>query len=78
MHTGAYRTTPLQTRSALDDLDVNAHPGRKIQVRQGFDDLLARVQDVNEPFMNPHVELLSRIFVNEGGAIDRVRLLLSW
>ena len=60
----------------LDYLDFDIHAGGQVHVAQGFDDLLARVQDVQEALVHAQFELLPGILVDKCRAVDGVLLHL--
>jgi hypothetical protein len=51
--------------------DLYIHPRRQIQVREVIDRLRVRIQDVDEPLVNPHLVLIACILVDERRPIDR-------
>jgi hypothetical protein len=56
----------------LDDFDFDVHTGRKVHVPEGFHDLLAGVQDIQEALMHPEFELLPRILIDEGRPVHGI------
>src|SRR3989344_4496948 len=61
----------------LHHLDVDCNAGREIEVREGLDHLRRGVEDINEALMDAHLELFSRVLMDEGGAVDRPALELG-
>src|SRR5579859_7469781 len=59
-------------RALKFDLDI--HAGRQLQAHQRIDRLVRRLDDVDQPLVRAHLELLARILVDERPAIDRVLL----
>jgi hypothetical protein len=57
---------PLYKAGRKEGLKLNLHidPSRKIELHQGIDGLLGRLQDIEEALMGPDFELLSRFLVN--------------
>ena len=47
------------------------HTGWQIEVREIVDRLRIRIQDVDEPLVNPHLVLVTRVLVNECRPVDR-------
>jgi hypothetical protein len=50
------------------DLDVDA--SREAEVRQRVDDLRGRNRDIDQALVDPHLELLARVLVDEGCPVD--------
>ncbi len=49
----------------LEHLHININARRKIHVCECFDNLCRRVKNINYSLVNPHLELLSRILIDE-------------
>src|SRR5690349_7151945 len=62
-------------RSHLD-FDVDA--SREAESHQGVDGLRAWIEDVDEPFVGPDLELLPAVLVDEGRAEDGELLDARW
>ncbi len=56
-------------------LDVD--PGRQAQAGQGFDGLLGRLDDVDQPLMDPHLVLVTGILMHESRAVHGVFALFG-
>ena len=56
----------------LHDFNFYIYSRRQIQVGQGFNDFLVRIQDVNQTLVHPELKLLPGVLVNESRAVDRV------
>ena len=52
------------------DLDLDVDAGRQIEALQRIDRLGRRVDDVDEPLVHAHLEVLAAVFVLEGTADD--------
>ena len=50
---------------SLDHLDVDRNARRKIEVREGLDNLWRRVQNVDKSLMDAHLELLTCVLMDE-------------
>src|SRR5882762_3440603 len=57
------------------DLDVNA--GRKVEAHQRIDRLRRRIDDIEDAFMGADLELLARLLVDMGRAVDGEALELG-
>src|SRR3989344_3698074 len=57
---------------SLHHFDVNADSRWKVDVGQSFDYFWCGIQNVYHALVDAHLELLTGVFVDEGGAIDRV------
>src|SRR5687767_13618700 len=55
-------------------LDLDVHTGRKIELHQRIDRLGLGVEDVDQPFMSLHLELLARLLVDVRRAKHREQL----
>src|ERR1051326_2106638 len=51
------------------DLDVDA--GRKVELHQSVDGLRGRIDDVEQPLVRAHLELLAALLVDVRRAVDR-------
>ena len=49
----------------LYHLDLDLDPGGQVQVRKGFHDARIGIQDLNQPLMDPELELLAGILIDE-------------
>ena len=58
------------------DFDVDAR--WQVERSKRIDRLRIRIEDIDNSLVDSHLELLSRILVNEGGTIDREFLLFRW
>src|SRR5690242_16848793 len=58
------------------DLDVDA--GREVELAEGVDRLLGRLEDVEQALVGADLELLARLLVDVGGTVDREPLDVGW
>ena len=57
--------SPEKNLSAhLDHLDVDCNARRKIEVREGLDNLWRRIHDVDKALVDAHFELLTAFFID--------------
>src|SRR6266550_1806842 len=61
---------------ALSLLDVHVDAGRQVDAHQRVDRLRRRVEDVDEPLVRAHLEVLSAVLVLVRRADDAVDVLL--
>src|SRR5579863_9335968 len=66
---------PMSVSSSELDLDVDA--SRKVEPHQRVDSLRRRVDDVDQPLVRPHLEVLARVLVLVRRADDAVHVLLG-
>src|SRR5579859_5039292 len=66
---------PMSVRSSELDLDVDA--GGKVEAHQRVHRLRRRVDDVDQPLVRPHLEVLARVLVLVRRADDAVHVLLG-
>lgn len=52
------------------DLDFHFHAAGKLELHEGVDSLGGRVVDIDQTLERRKLELLARLLVDEGGAID--------
>src|SRR5580765_857516 len=62
----------------ISELDLDVHPGRKIEPHQRVDRLRGRRVDVDQPLVRPHLEVLAAVLVLERAADHAVHVLLGW
>src|SRR5580704_14460728 len=67
---------PMSVRSSELDLDVDA--SRQVEAHQRIHRLGRRVDDVDQPLVRPHLEVLARVLVLVRRADDAVNVLLGW
>src|SRR4029077_2635546 len=67
---------PWSVRSSELDLDVDA--GRQVEAHQRVHRLRCRVEDVDQPLVRAHLEVLARVLVLVRRADDAVHVLLGW
>src|SRR6266576_2753421 len=53
-------------------LDLHVHTRRQLELHERVDGLRRRLQDVEQPLVRPHLELLARLLVDVRRAEDRV------
>src|SRR6266511_2293561 len=58
--------------SFAEGLDLNVHSDGQFELHQCVDRLGGGLQDVQQPLVRPHLELLPRLLVDVRRAIDRV------
>src|SRR5690242_8563866 len=58
-------------------LDVDVDTGRKVDAHQRVDGLRRRVEDVDQPLVRAHLEVLPRVLVLVRGADDAIHVLLG-
>jgi len=63
--------------SALLELDLHLDTGRQVETLQAVDGLRLRIDDVDEPLVDPHLEVLARVLVDVGSADDGVPMLVG-
>ena len=63
-------------RLGLLDFELDVDPGGDFEALESVDGLLRRLQDVEQPLVDVHLEVLARVLVLEGGPHDRVAVLL--
>src|SRR3954469_24926908 len=71
---------PFTLRSIVmvpSELDLDVDPGRQVEAHQGVDGLRGRVDDVDEPLVRAHLEVLPAVLVLLRGADDHVHVLLG-
>src|SRR5690242_13118581 len=66
----------MSVRSSELDLDVDA--GWQVEAHQRVHRLRRRVDDVDQPLVRAHLEVLARVLVLVRGADDAVHVLLGW
>src|SRR5271157_4843368 len=64
-----FSSLPIRGPSSLY-LDV--HSRREVQLHQGIQRLLGRLQNIQQPLVNPYLELLTGLLVNMGGPQHRI------
>src|SRR5205807_2967055 len=47
------------------ELDLDVHAGRQVETHQGIDHFRVRVEDVDDPLVGAHLELFTRVLVDE-------------
>lgn len=52
-------------------LNFDIHSGGQIEIREIIDRFRVGIEDVDEPFVNPHLVLIARILVDKSRAVDR-------
>ena len=57
--------SPAGTNGTMLHLDLHVNPRREVERRQRFDRFCIGIENVNNSLMNPHLELLARVLVNE-------------
>ncbi|CAH1677968.1 hypothetical protein BOSEA31B_14635 [Hyphomicrobiales bacterium] len=67
VHPGKPETEDPSIGSELD-FDVDA--GGEIELHEGVDRLGSRIDNVEDPLVGPHLELLARLLVDVGRAVD--------
>src|SRR5689334_16786434 len=67
---------PMSVRSSELDLDVDA--GRQVEAHQRVHRLGRGVDDVDQPLVRAHLEVLARVLVLVRRADDAVHVLLGW
>src|ERR1700729_3509973 len=63
--------------SESSELDLDVDAGRKGKPHQGVDGLGRRIDDVDQPLVRPHLEVLARVLVLVRRADDAVHVLLG-
>src|SRR5271165_1958113 len=58
-------------------LDVDVDTGRQIDAHEGVNGLRRRIEDVDQPLMRAHFEVLPRVLVLVRGADDAVHIFLG-
>src|ERR687894_429922 len=58
-------------------LDVDVDTGRQIDAHEGVNGLRRRVEDVDQPLVRAHLEVLPRVLVLVRGPDDAVHVLLG-
>src|SRR5581483_7380656 len=61
----------------LLDLDLDVDAGRQVEPLEGVDGLRRRLEDVEQPLVDPHLEVLARVLVDVGGADHAVTVDLG-
>src|SRR5436305_13858991 len=56
---------------AISELDLDVHAGGQVEPHQRVHHFWIWVQDVDDPLVGPHLELLARVLVDERGADHR-------
>lgn len=56
----------------LNHFNLYVHPCRKIQIGERLHETLVRVKDIDDPLMDPHLELLPAVLVYEGRPVDSI------
>lgn len=62
----SYKETPL---THLRELNLYIYTGSKVELHQSINGLGCRLNDIEQPFIRPHFELLARLFVNVRSAV---------
>src|SRR5262245_3657035 len=66
-----YSVTPCSNTPFFSlKLDLYIHSGRDIELAQGIDRLLRRLENIEEPFVRANLELIARFFIDVGRSID--------
>src|SRR5699024_682374 len=65
------------TRTLAESLDVDVDAGRQVDAHQRVDRLRRRVEDVQQPLVGAHLEVLARVLVLVRRADDAVDVLLG-
>src|ERR1700742_2361904 len=63
--------------SESSELDLDIDAGRKVESHERVDGLRRRVDDVDQPLVRPHLEVLARVLVLVRRADDAVHVLLG-
>src|SRR5215472_14645707 len=63
--------------SESSELDLDVDAGRKVEPHKRVDSLRRRVDDVDQPLVRPHLEVLARVLVLVRRADDAVHVLLG-
>src|SRR6185312_5796162 len=58
-------------RLLLLELDFDVDAGSQIELHQSIDRLRGRIDDVEQPLVGAHLELLAALLVDMGRAVDR-------
>src|SRR5207302_37608 len=64
--------------SESSELDLDVDAGREVEPHERVDGLRRRVDDVDQPLVRPHLEVLARVLVLVRRADDAVHVLLGW
>src|SRR4030042_5484966 len=64
----------LPSSSRAEGLDLDIDPGRQVQFLELFDRLVVILRDVDEPFMDAHLEVLARFLVDVGRPEDAIAM----
>src|SRR5690349_7010668 len=57
----------FMTAAFVSGLDLDVHAGRQVQLHQGVEGLLGRLEDVEETLVRADLELLARLLVGVRG-----------
>src|SRR3954447_9725061 len=69
-----FRSTVM---SGASELDLDVDTGGEVEAHQGVDGLRRGVDDVDQPLVRAHLEVLARVLVLVGRADDAVHVLLG-
>src|SRR3954470_7329432 len=64
--------------SDASELDLDVDAGRKVESHERVDGLRGRVDDVDEPLVGAHLEVLAAVLVLVRRTDDAVDVLLRW
>src|ERR1044071_4307227 len=65
---------PSAIVSSSLQLDLDVHAGSEIELAECVERLLRRLEDVEQPLLGAHLELLARFLVDVRRAVDRETL----
>src|SRR4030067_1129505 len=60
--------------SRAEGLDLDIDPGRQVQLLELFDRLVVILGDVDEPFVDAHLEVLARFLIDVGRPEDAIAM----
>src|SRR5262245_5667683 len=63
--------TPVRMAALPLQLDLDVDAGREVELHQGIDRLRGGIDDVEQPLVRPHLELLAALLVDVRRTIDR-------